>query len=199
MNKEELLYNQLYKKTKDFGRTEFIKELMRLERENKQLKENNLAMQEEMTRTWEKLDQRDKAIKKANNLIIDYLCSEEYCGLNAPSIADLFMNVQQCFKNKKDNKGEKMKELVKVNIIKQEKNVVESDLIELVFDDDSKIYVNVSDVISLYKINREESNWNELKKYVNEELSKTYLDLKYANGFLKVNNKMQELESKDEN
>lgn len=36
---EELLYNQLYERTKDFGRTQFIKELMRLERENQQLKE----------------------------------------------------------------------------------------------------------------------------------------------------------------
>ncbi len=42
-----------------------------------------------------------------------------------------------------------------------------------------------------------EVNWKELKKYVNEELSKTYLDLKYANGFLKVNDKMQGLENKD--
>ncbi len=39
MNEEEILYNQLYEKTKDFGRTQFIKELMRLEKENKQLKE----------------------------------------------------------------------------------------------------------------------------------------------------------------
>ena len=39
--KEEILYNQLYERTKDFGRTQFIKEIMRLERENKQLKEEN--------------------------------------------------------------------------------------------------------------------------------------------------------------
>ena len=34
---EELLYNQLYERTKEFGRSQFIKELMRLERENKEL------------------------------------------------------------------------------------------------------------------------------------------------------------------
>ncbi len=36
---EELLYNQLYERTKDFGRSQFIKELMRLEREVKKSKE----------------------------------------------------------------------------------------------------------------------------------------------------------------
>ena len=35
----ELLYNQLYEKTKEFGRTHFIKEIMRLERDNKALRE----------------------------------------------------------------------------------------------------------------------------------------------------------------
>ena len=41
--------------------------------ENKQLKENNLAMQEEMTRTWAKLQQKEDIINKAkeyNNQII---------------------------------------------------------------------------------------------------------------------------------
>lgn len=36
MDKEELLYNQIYERTKEFGRTHFIKEIMNLERENKQ-------------------------------------------------------------------------------------------------------------------------------------------------------------------
>lgn len=35
----ELLYNQLYERTKEFGRTHFIKEIMRLERDNKALRE----------------------------------------------------------------------------------------------------------------------------------------------------------------
>ena len=38
MNKEELLYNEIYERTKDFGRVHFIKEIMNLQRENKQLK-----------------------------------------------------------------------------------------------------------------------------------------------------------------
>lgn len=36
---EELMYNQLYERTKDFGRTQFIKELMNLERQNKDLQQ----------------------------------------------------------------------------------------------------------------------------------------------------------------
>ena len=39
MNKEEILYNEIYEQTKDFGRTHFIKEIMRLQRELEQLKE----------------------------------------------------------------------------------------------------------------------------------------------------------------
>lgn len=44
---KELLYNQLYERTKDFGRNEFVKELMRLERGNKQQKEQ-LQQREEV-------------------------------------------------------------------------------------------------------------------------------------------------------
>lgn len=36
---EELLYNEIYEKTKDCGRTQFVRLLMDKERENKQLKE----------------------------------------------------------------------------------------------------------------------------------------------------------------
>ena len=53
---EELLYNQLYERTKLFDRTQFIKELMRLERENKQLKDQ--------------LQQRDEVIEEAIKQII---------------------------------------------------------------------------------------------------------------------------------
>ena len=39
MNKEELLFNDIYNRTQDFGRTQFVREIMRLQRENKQLKD----------------------------------------------------------------------------------------------------------------------------------------------------------------
>lgn len=44
----ELLYNQLYERTKDFGRSQFVREIMRLERENNQLKEKNNRLKEQV-------------------------------------------------------------------------------------------------------------------------------------------------------
>ena len=38
-----------------------------LKRENQQLKENNLAMQEEMARTWAKFDKKEDIINKITN------------------------------------------------------------------------------------------------------------------------------------
>ena len=54
MNKEELLYNEIYERTKDFGRTQFVRELMRLQRENKQLKEkvNHLEANWDELKGW---------------------------------------------------------------------------------------------------------------------------------------------------
>ena len=40
--------------------------------ENKQLKENNLAMQEEMARTWAKLEQKQDIINKAKEYVKEY-------------------------------------------------------------------------------------------------------------------------------
>ena len=39
MNKEELLYNEIYERTQNFGRTQFVREIMRLQRENKELQQ----------------------------------------------------------------------------------------------------------------------------------------------------------------
>ena len=48
-------------------------------KENKQLKKNNLAMQEEMARTWAKLQQKEDIINKAKEYIINNsLYEEEY-------------------------------------------------------------------------------------------------------------------------
>lgn len=71
---DEILYNKIYEQTKEFGRTQFIKEIMRLERENKQLRENNQAMQEEMARTWKKLE----VIKKLKSWLEKKLSSDNY-------------------------------------------------------------------------------------------------------------------------
>lgn len=50
MSEEELLYNEIYEKTKDCGRTQFIKLLQQKETENKQLKQQ--------------LDQKNKVIEE---------------------------------------------------------------------------------------------------------------------------------------
>ena len=43
-----------------------------LQKENEQLKENNLAMQEEMARTWAKLQQKEDIINKIKEFVCDY-------------------------------------------------------------------------------------------------------------------------------
>ena len=67
MNKEEIPVFRWNTETKEFYVLEhkfdgvnsiedFINYIHNLDKENKQLKENNMSMQEEMVRTWEKLD-----------------------------------------------------------------------------------------------------------------------------------------------
>lgn len=65
----ELLYNQLYERTKDFGRSQFVKEIMRLERENNQLKEQYCERTDCCGRLGnskkvEKLQQENKELKE---------------------------------------------------------------------------------------------------------------------------------------
>lgn len=72
---EQLLYNELYEKTKDFGRTQFVRLLMEKERENQQLKE--------------KLER----VEKANKDAIEYINKTEYSdivGINSNSVKDFW-------------------------------------------------------------------------------------------------------------
>lgn len=80
---EELLYNQLYDKTKDCGRTQFVNLLMEKERENKNLKDeiyksNAVAdTNRELAESYYKenqqlkkhLQQREEIINKAKEFI----------------------------------------------------------------------------------------------------------------------------------
>ena len=80
---EELLYNQLYDKTKDCGRTQFVKLLMEKERENKELKdeiyksnavaETNKELAEsyykDNQKLKEQLQQKEDIINKAKEFI----------------------------------------------------------------------------------------------------------------------------------
>ena len=67
--------------------------------ENKQLKENNLAMQEEMARTWAKLQQKEDVIKQ----LLTYLDKNKLT-LNNPNILDFYINVKKILNiEKSDN------------------------------------------------------------------------------------------------
>ena len=76
-----------------FVNPEYIK---RLEEENKQLKENNQAMQEEMARTWEKLD----VIKKIKSWLLERLDDENDI-FSVVRVRDVLFRL-----NKLENKGE---------------------------------------------------------------------------------------------
>lgn len=68
-------------------------------KENEQLKENNLAMQEEMARTWAKLEQKEDVIKQ----LLTYLDKNKLT-LNNPNILDFYINVKKILNiEKSDN------------------------------------------------------------------------------------------------
>lgn len=80
INKYNYDDSHLIYKAKDIGS---FKEILWLKQENQQLKENNQAMQEEMTITWKKLKQRGKVIDEAIDkiqLLIDI--GFDYDGFN---------------------------------------------------------------------------------------------------------------------
>lgn len=52
-----------------YGNFVSLDNYMLLEKENQQLKENNQAMQEELARTWAKLDKKEEIINKAKEYI----------------------------------------------------------------------------------------------------------------------------------
>ena len=88
-----------------------------------------------------------------------------------------------------------MKELVKVNIIKHEKGVVEEDLLELIYDDDSKEYVALGDIGFLDKYKKACANWYELKKWL--EWSKRNKFQRHIYWYVLL--KMRKLEKSDYN
>ena len=60
MDENELLFDELYEKTKDFGRTQFVRLLMAKERENKELK-IKVSLREEVSNKYKEVI--DKAIE----------------------------------------------------------------------------------------------------------------------------------------
>lgn len=80
MNKEELLFEELYEKTKDCGRVQFVKLLMTKERENNQLKKINDRLYNENCKLREKhyitdiclLDENYELRQQYVNAVADY-------------------------------------------------------------------------------------------------------------------------------
>lgn len=69
MNKEELLYNEIYERTKDFGRTQFVREMMRLQRENKQLKDKVNQLETNIDEAIHNIKYKENIIKSFPNSI----------------------------------------------------------------------------------------------------------------------------------
>ena len=69
MDENELLFDELYEKTKDFGRTQFVRLLMAKERENKELK-IQVSLREEVANKYKEVI--DKAIKYINSKRYDW-------------------------------------------------------------------------------------------------------------------------------
>ena len=72
ISEEQVLHNEL-----SFEINQELIHLMKLiveiQRANKQLKENNMSMQEEMARTWEKADLYKEVIEEVRKYIEDWL------------------------------------------------------------------------------------------------------------------------------
>lgn len=80
-----------------YGRKGLKYHIKRLQEENQQLKENNLAMQEEMARTWAELQQKDNIINKANKKIDNMFDMGD-----GNKVIDDLLEIQKIL----DNKGE---------------------------------------------------------------------------------------------
>lgn len=69
LDENELLFDVLYERTKDFGRTQFIREIMRLEQENKTLKERIAYLERSCERKEETIrNERDENIELSNKI-----------------------------------------------------------------------------------------------------------------------------------
>ena len=79
MNKEELLYNEIYERTKDFGRAQFVRELMRLQRENKELQQKVNQLETSITTKDSELLQLKGKLRQLKTNIEDAIGYIKYC------------------------------------------------------------------------------------------------------------------------
>ena len=141
MNKEEILYNEIYERTKDFGRTHFIKEIMRLQKELEQLKE----IEKEHQRINGRLHLEIKELKEQyNDLVEEKEKLQEQLSINTLQLEEMKLS-------KRDYTQENiltMKLTLKEN---QQKEFIE--YLENMLDDENDIFsvVRVKDVLQKYK------------------------------------------------
>ncbi len=68
------MFDEVYESTENYGRTQFVDEIVKLKKQLSQTERNNQAMQEEMARCWDKLYHKNDKINK----IIDYVDSSKF-------------------------------------------------------------------------------------------------------------------------
>ena len=134
---EEILYNRLYERTREFGRNQFVREITRMERENKQLKEDFQALrvtnislndlvnscQKEIRNLQQERDKYKSIVEEVNNFLLEEKdrlareCSQIYedeLGKTRLVNEDIFNEVNKI--------SDKIKELEEgVNNVKNEK------------------------------------------------------------------------------
>ena len=112
---EEVLYNEFYEKTKDCGRTQFVKLLMKQEEEKKKLKKelkilsdnykemdkfhkssflNRSNYIKELEQENQQLKEQLKIIKKTTNELLTYLDKNKLV-LNNQNILDFYINIKE--------------------------------------------------------------------------------------------------------
>ena len=145
-NNEELLYNQLYKKTKDCGRTQFVRLLLDKERENTELKEEFDRMfavyhsRKLIKKFNDKYDEEDK-MKNPNR---DYACIYP----DAEEVYKRYYELKEQLQQKEDIIN-KAKKYIKNNSHKTEWGDLEQDNESIDINDDVTDTEFITDLIEI--------------------------------------------------
>ena len=75
-DKELLLFNDIYNRTQHFGRTQFVREIMKLQQENQSLEKENKILRENAEhndKVVDKVNWKNMLLKKENKQLKDKL------------------------------------------------------------------------------------------------------------------------------
>ena len=100
INEEQVLHNELsFEINQEL--IHLMKRIVEIQRVNKQLKENNMSMQEEMARTWEKADLYKEVIEEVREYIEDWLFDAGGNGasMNYENINELLQILDKAMEN----------------------------------------------------------------------------------------------------